>query len=387
MKNLKDRQAARSMNTFDYTTLARSIALRFPRTNFLAIQVTFWVTAFLILATVMHFTAIVLNLGYEAQVPLDFPPFLLFSVISGVIYGTVLGVSDPWLEQHVLGSKSLGVTILLQAAMYFAVLIIMMTLTRFLVWEYIIVPGFYNDVSPVSNELAWHYYAYIVAVYTFPMGLVIGFINQMNKKFGPGVLVPLLLGKYRNPREENRIFMFMDLESSTSHAENLGHLKYSAFIRDSFLDINRVVSKYRAEIYQYVGDEVVISWPSKGAMSRLSHVEFFFDCQLTFRQREAYYNENYGVVPRFKAGLHQGIVTAVEVGDIKRDIAYHGDTLNTASRIQSKCKEYGSDLLISDQIETGINWTQGYKKTFVGQVSLRGKHAPISLFDVRPEVS
>ena len=35
----------------------------------------------------------------------------------------------------------------------------------------------------------------------------------------------------------------------------------------------------------------------------------------------------------------------------------------------------------------GINWTEGYKKTFVGQVSLRGKNVPISLFDVRPAVS
>lgn len=92
------------------------------------------------------------------------------------------------------------------------------------------------------------------------MGLVISFISQMNKKFGPGVLIPLLLGKYRHPQEEERIFMFMDLESSTSHAENLGHIKYSALIRDSFLDISRALSKNRAEVYQYVGDEIVVSW-------------------------------------------------------------------------------------------------------------------------------
>ena len=372
------------MNTSDYSARARAIALRYPRVNFLAIQTSFWVTAFVILAIVLHFATITLNLAYGVNIPIDLLPFLVLVVIGGIVYGIALGVSDPWLEHHVLRSKSLGVSILLQAAMYFAVLVIMMTLTRFLVWEYIIVPGFFNNVSPVSNDLAWRYYAYLVAVYTFPMGLVIGFINQMNKKFGPGILVPLLLGKYRRPREEERIFMFMDLESSTSHAESLGHLKYSALIRDSFLDINRIVSKYRAEVYQYVGDEVVISWPSKGTMNLLACVEFYFDCQFTFRQREPYYSENYGVVPKFKAGLHQGIVTAVEVGEIKRDVAYHGDTLNTASRIQSKCKEYESDLLISDEIEMGISWTESYRKTFVGEVSLRGKNRPVRLFNVQP---
>lgn len=371
------------MNTFDYTTWARSIALKHPRTNFLAIQIIFWVTAFLILAIVVYFTTIALRFAYEVQIPLELLPVLILNAIGGVIYGIALGVSDQWMERHVRKSKSLGVMILLQAAMYFAVLIAMMVLTRFVVWEHLILPNFFDGVSPVANESAWEYYAYILLVYTFPMGLVISFINQMNKKFGPGILVPLLLGKYRRPREEKRIFMFMDLESSTSHAERLGHIKYSALLRDSFLDINRVVSKYRAEVYQYVGDEIVVSWPAKGAVNRLVYVEFYFDCQFTFRLREAYYSENYGVVPRFKAGLHQGIVTAVEVGEIKRDIAYHGDTLNTASRIQSKCKEYGSDLLISDEIEMGISWTERYRKIFVGEVSLRGKHASVSLFDVQ----
>ena len=92
------------------------------------------------------------------------------------------------------------------------------------------------------------------------MTLVISFINQVNKKYGPGVLVPLLLGKYRNPQEEERIFMFMDLKSSTTVAEELGHLKYSSFIRDCFMDINQVLLPFNAQVYQYVGDEIVVTW-------------------------------------------------------------------------------------------------------------------------------
>jgi adenylate cyclase len=112
-------------------------------------------------------------------------------------------------------------------------------------------------------------------------------------------------------------------------------------------------------------------------------VEVYFDCRLIFMLRGSYYEEHYGFVPRFKAGLHRGLVTAVEVGEIKRDIAYHGDTLNTTSRIQSKCKEYKSDLLISGEIERRISWPKGFEREFVGAVSLRGKGSPVDLFNVQ----
>ncbi len=93
------------------------------------------------------------------------------------------------------------------------------------------------------------------------MMLVINFIIQVNKKFGPGVLVPLLLGQYRNPKEEERAFLFMTLHSSTRIAESLGHFRYSSFIRDCFIDINKVMTNvHDAEVYQYVDDEIVISW-------------------------------------------------------------------------------------------------------------------------------
>ena len=214
------------------------------------------------------------------------------------------------------------------------------------------------------------------------MAGVISFINQMNKKFGPGVLLPMLFGKYRKPREEERIFMFMDLKSSTTHAEKLGHLKYSALIRDSFMDINQVLSRHNAEIYQYVGDEIVISWPMTSNRSGLSCVEFFFACQDQFNKRYSFYMENYGFVPQFKAGLHLGVVTAVEVGEIKRDIAYHGDTLNTASRIQSVCNQYDKILLVSGDVKDFTQLEKEYSVESLGDISLKGKEKLIGVYSV-----
>jgi len=93
------------------------------------------------------------------------------------------------------------------------------------------------------------------------------------------------LGKYRTPREEERIFMFMDLKSSTSTAERLGHLKYSAFIRDCFSDIDQVLYPHCAQIYQYVGDEVVIMWPEQEGLRNQFCVRFYFAVKDQFRKR------------------------------------------------------------------------------------------------------
>jgi adenylate cyclase len=83
--------------------------------------------------------------------------------------------------------------------------------------------------------------------------IVITFIKQMNTKFGPGIIIPMLLGKFRRPRIEKRIFLFMDLKDSTAYAEKLCSLKFSELIQDCFGDVNKVIPLFNAEIYQYSG--------------------------------------------------------------------------------------------------------------------------------------
>ena len=111
-------------------------------------------------------------------------------------------------------------------------------------------------------------------------------------------------------------------------------------------------------------------------------IEFFFSTQNQFDQRHDYYMENYGIVPEFKAGLHLGIVTAVEVGEIKRDIAYHGDTLNTAARIQSICNKYNKSFLISQDIKNSTDLENIYNIESLGQITLKGKDIPIEVFSL-----
>jgi adenylate cyclase len=87
----------------------------------------------------------------------------------------------------------------------------------------------------------------------FACGLAL-FILHVSDKFGQGVLMNYILGRNHRPKEEERIFMFMDLRSSTTLAEQLGHTEYSSLIQDCFFDLNDVAIKNEASIYQYLGD-------------------------------------------------------------------------------------------------------------------------------------
>jgi len=365
----------------DYTTRARRFASRHPILNHVSPQVSFWITAYILLSFTVHLASVNLALSFSVQIETNPWPLLLAGGITGFLYGCALGLLDYFFDKQFFRNKPLGKIIVLKSFMSLVLLIVCFNFLRFVLYNALLSPAF-SKYSPVVNDTIWGNLFLIVVIYSFFMILVITFVLQVNKKYGPGVLVPLLLGKYREPKEEERIFMFMDLKSSTTIAEELGHIRYSSFIRDSFTDINQMLNLYNAEVYQYVGDEIVISWKVNEKMENMSCVQFFFACEEQFLNRSEYYIKKYDLVPCFKAGLHLGKVTAVEIGEIKRDIAYHGDTLNTAARIQGMCNQYDKKILISASFTEVTKWNDLFKIEELGMIMLKGKKLPVGILSV-----
>jgi len=100
--------------------------------------------------------------------------------------------------------------------------------------------------------------------------------------------------------------------------------------------------------------------------------------------RHAAYLKKYDVTPEFKAGMHFGIVSTGEIGQIKKEIVFTGDVLNTTARIQGMCNELGRDFLLSRDLKEEVEaHTSRYQFSSVGETSLRGKMAPIELYTVR----
>ena len=211
------------------------------------------------------------------------------------------------------------------------------------------------------------------------------FILQVSDKFGQGVLLSFLLGKYHRPKEDDRIFMFMDLKSSTSYAEEYGHIKYSNLIQDCFYDLTDIVRDRCAKVYQYVGDEVILTWEIDKGTHNNNCIQTFFDFDRAIKKKKDYYANRYGLIPEFKAGLHYGDVIITEIGGAKEELAYHGDTVNTAARIQAVCNEREKKLIVSAELLSILNDTELDKKYSIeseGITHLKGKKYAVGIFSV-----
>ena len=210
------------------------------------------------------------------------------------------------------------------------------------------------------------------------------FMLQVNDKFGPGVLWKLITGRYHEPREEERIFMFLDLQSSTSIAERLGHRRFFELLRELYQDITRPITECAGEIYQYVGDEVVITWPPSRGLQDENCVRCFFLIETTIDAKRLEYERRFGVSPFFKAGMHVGSATVGEIGVVKKDIVFSGDVLNTTARIQAECNRYRVNLLASGDLIEQLRVRESFHAVPIGEIPLRGRAQPLALSVVLP---
>jgi adenylate cyclase len=126
-------------------------------------------------------------------------------------------------------------------------------------------------------------------------------------------------------------------------------------LKEYFVDLSSAVMDYEGEIYQYAGDEVIISWKLKDGLKRNNIVNCFFVMKRTLEMQSDKYNSKFGLLPGSKAGLHYGKVTAWEIGSLKKEIIFTGDVLNTTARIQNLCNQFGDDFLVSEDLIRLLN--------------------------------
>jgi len=299
-------------------------------------------------------------------------------LIQATLFGLAFNLINTITDRTHIRRKPLWQIILIKSVLY----LVSVSMTEMVVIGVFSFLGFSEKdniqfLEIATPELFISFFLYFLIAIIF-----INFFLQMNRKIGPGNMFNLLIGRYHNPREENRIFMFLDLVGSTTIAEQLGHKTYSQFLRHCFHDLTEIVLRYNAEIYQYVGDEVVLSWTEKNGLDKLNCIKTYFAFENELHRRKNHYLNNFGIVPQFRTGLDMGLVTVAEIGDIKREIAFHGDVLNTAARLQGICKNYDCKMLISDHLADNLHSTDGFSKKFIGEIKLRGKQERTKLYRV-----
>jgi adenylate cyclase len=220
---------------------------------------------------------------------------------------------------------------------------------------------------------------YVQTTVGFVLYLVIVFFRQLDRLLGPGQLLRYILGQYHRPRLEARIFMFLDLKSSTTLGEKLDHETYYGLVNEFFRDISGPVLDSGGEIYEYVGDEAVITWKEERGIKDANCIRVFFEIDQVIEKKRQDYLNRFGVAPEYKAGVHIGEVVAAEIGDLKRALVFNGDVLNTGARIQAECGRLGKRLLSSTTLFERLTLPEGRTAEAVGPATLRGKSEPMEL--------
>ena len=307
----------------------------------------------------------------------EYVPLLIRVMSAAVFMGFSIAVFEGYLYMS-FRKKPFLLVIILRSVSYSIIITLWLIIING-IWE-----SMDNDISFMNGFV---YYlrskAYLINLITLiVLFIVILGINQINSLHRKGELMKFILGRYHQPREIEQLFCFIDLNSSTTIAEKLGNLKFGSFLKDYYSDITDAIRISKAEIYMYVGDEIILTWPVTDKTNYNRVLSCIFIMKKTIMMKQDVYKERYGYVPEFKAGLHGGKVLVTWVGELKKEIIYLGDVLNTASRIQGECKRLGCDFLVSEYIKDRIHNPE-YFIGFEDELVPRGKESKIKVYRVK----
>lgn len=223
---------------------------------------------------------------------------------------------------------------------------------------------------------------------TITVGLTLGatlilvLVMQFAQLLGFRTTRDLILGRYRRPRVERRFFLFVDVVGSTAIAERLGPMEAHRFLAAVFSAVAEPVAASRGEIYQYVGDEIVVTWTEAEGRPGARPLQCFFEMKKALAARAAQFLARYGTEAEVRGALHLGEVIAGEVGEQRRAIVFNGDVMNTTARLEQATREVGQRFIASADALRALGSLPGLSLRNLGAIALRGRKEPVHAYGV-----
>ncbi len=313
--------------------------------------------------------------GLYSQFVQSTQSYLWTGIFAGVGISVGITASELFFLRGWTKRKSFTTAVLLSTAYYLLVIISILFMSSVLFGE--------SGSMGLRFRQFWGFpETHTNILFSLLVSFLFSFSFQISGLIGGRIFFSFFTGKYHQPIEEDRIFMFLDLKSSTSIAERIGHVKFHKFMNDFLFTISEAIIANKGEIYKYVGDEVIITWPMKEGLKDRHCIRLFFEAVDRVRQERNLFAKEYGTVPEFKGGMHCGKVVSGELGDTKKEIAFLGDVINTTARIEKECNLHQRALLISSDLLQKINLGNEYSYEKIGNINLRGKREQIELYAV-----
>ena len=304
----------------------------------------------------------------EVNLPLQaMTSAIIGAVVAFCIVGFELFAAGSLLEPY--GNRMpLALALLVRTAIYGLVILTSLLLLPWLFLD--------TELSLFRPGIAEDVVSSIAATFVFVS------LTSIAQLIGPSVLLKLLTGRYHRPREEERIVLFLDLTGSTAVAERIGNVRFHALLAETFACLARVVTDLGGEVYRYVGDELIATWPVATPADNARPILCLFLCREALGRVRPQLLRRHGVALDFRAGLHLGTLVVGEVGGFKREITLIGEAMNTAARIEQACRNGGHAFLISEALLERTVLPHEAVVTSIGAHRLHGKMDSLELYTV-----
>ena len=310
------------------------------------------------------------EMGFDVDLPLDFKQVTAFfiSTLIGLGMTTTLEIL---LFKKIFRKWTFGWALLLKTVFSSMVVISLIVFSAF-IYQYffgnfpLIGKIRLNPTELFSIPIFWG-----VAIY---WGAIIDlnfFFLSVHTLTGDTLFAQYSRGRFYKPVNEQRVFLFIDMDGSVKTASRLGNDQYFKLLNEVYFAFSAPIEQFGAEIYQFVGDEIVMSWDLESGIDNNTCVKLFFELQEVLKENEGKYQDKYGVSPSFKGALHLGEVITGEVGFVRTGILYSGDVINTTARLERLSGKIKRKLLITDDLFHELN-TSELRYENLGRVALKG---------------
>jgi adenylate cyclase len=182
-------------------------------------------------------------------------------------------------------------------------------------------------------------------------------------------------------------FVFSDIAAFTTLSEGLPPQELVSLLQDYFDGMAKIAMKFDGTIERFLGDSVLVFFGAPAHQS--DHVQRAVNCALEwdtycekFRRDQLQHNPDFGVT---RIGVHSGNAVVGNVGSRDRfEYTAHGDTVNTAARLESANKHFGTRVCISGP---AAGQCSGVTLRPVGDVIFKGKEEPLAVLSTCQDLS
>ena len=187
---------------------------------------------------------------------------------------------------------------------------------------------------------------------------------------------------------------FTDISSYSTIIEHMSPETAVKFLNEYFSSMHDVIEKHNGQIINYIGDSVMVVF---GAPQKLEDHEILsVSCAMEMREKLNSLNQkwdanefsrywkNHGIdAITARTGIHTGSVIAGNIGS-NRMLQYStiGDTVNVASRLEQRNKEFSTDILFSHEIYTSLTKDLYNKAKYQGEINLKGRDTKTRTYSI-----